>query len=167
MNIKDILKYNSEQIGHERLVMSQVLQFCNKLLQSALYHDLSKWSDKEYEAFVNSQESLKQSKDGKDEEYQKHLNSEAIQHHIKNNEHHAEYWDNLKETMPLDQAIIMYFDWKSRSLQKGSSMDDFWEYNMEKLKKQPLAKAVVELMKEKEDEKETKEMLEVLKNLVI
>jgi hypothetical protein len=48
--------------------------------------------------------------------------------------------------MPLDQIIIMFFDWKSRSLQRGTNFQDFLPFNMEKLKNQPKAKVVVELL---------------------
>jgi hypothetical protein len=45
--------------------------------------------------------------------------------------------------MPVDAAIQMYFDWKSRCIQKGNTMDGFWQYNLNKLSKQPTAKAIV------------------------
>ena len=57
--------------------------------------------------------------------------------------HHPEYWDKRGEKMPPIQAIIMYMDWRSRSIQRGTDFDDFWEFNCSKLKNQPDALALV------------------------
>ena len=146
-DLDKIKKFNRDQIEHVRIVQEQILGFCHTLIFEAFQHDQSKWSDEEYDAFVASRESLRGSKDGTDEDYQKHLKGEAIQHHILNNSHHPEYWDKIGETMPLHEIIAMFFDWRSRSLQRKSSMDDFWKYNIDKLKNQPHAVPIVEAMK--------------------
>ena len=139
--------FQKDQIEHLQLVQKQVLDFSQKIQQSAIEHDTSKWSDLEYEAFVDSRESLRGSKDGKDLQYQKHLKSDAIQFHIQNNAHHAENWDAKGEAMPIHEVISMFFDWRSRCLAKGGSMDDFWEFNLAKLKNQPHAIPIVEQLK--------------------
>lgn len=146
-SLDKIIKWNNDQREHERIVQRQVHKFCVKITESAIEHDNSKWSEKEYRAFLDSFDSLKQSKTGTDEEYQKHLKGEAIQHHITENPHHAEYWDKRGKMMPVHEVISMFFDWRSRSLMKGESMDGFWKYNLAKLKNQPHAIAIVEALK--------------------
>jgi len=146
-DIEKIINWNKEQIEHLQILQKQVLEFCSKITMSAIEHDTSKWSDIEYKGFLDSHSSLRSSKTGTDEEYQKHLKGEAIQHHILNNPHHAEYWDARNEKMPVHEIISMFFDWRSRSIQKGGGMDGFWEYNLAKLKNQQHAIPIVEALK--------------------
>lgn len=147
MNLEKIKAFNNDQKDHELLVAKQIMELVGMFLNEAITHDRSKWSDKEYDAFIDSRDSLRGSADGKDEEYQKALKGEAIQHHITENPHHPEYWDKRDQLMPVHQAIIMYFDWKSRCLAKGTSMAAFWDYNLAKLTKQPHAKVIVECLR--------------------
>jgi len=147
IELKKAIAWNNDQIIHTQVVQKQVLEFVNKLFVSAIEHDTSKWSNIEYSAFMASHTSLKQSVTGTDDEYQKHLKGGAIQHHIKNNPHHAEYWDERKELMPVYEIISMFFDWRSRSIAKGGGMDGFWEYNIAKLKNQPHAIPIVNALK--------------------
>ena len=147
MSDEKLRLFNQDQIEHLQLLQKQVLDFCNKLMVSAIEHDKSKWSDIEYDAFVASRDSLRGSKTGQDEDYQKHLKSDAIQHHVNNNPHHAEYWDSRGLLMPVHEIISMFFDWRSRCLAKGGSMNDFWEFNLAKLKTQTHAIPIVEALK--------------------
>ena len=130
-----VLKYNLDQIDHIQRLQKSILEFTGRLLSQAIIHDMSKFGDKEYFGFIDSLDSLRNSKDGFDKEYQKHLKSDAIQHHIKNNKHHPEYWTKRNKKMPLDQIIIMFFDWKSRCDAKKTTLEDFWEFNIAKLRK--------------------------------
>ncbi len=138
-----IKQFNRDQIEHIQLVQKLCWDFCDEIMREVIKHDNSKWSPAEYDAFVEARDSLRGSSDGKDEEYQKHLKSDAIQHHITNNRHHPEYWDAIGELMPVSEVIMMYFDWKSRCMAKGNSMEGFWDYNLKKLEKQPHAIAIV------------------------
>lgn len=147
IEVSDAVAWNKDQIEHLQIIQKQVLEFTGKLWVSAIEHDASKWSEKEYPAFLASHGSLKQSKTGNDEEYQKHLKGDAIQHHVHNNPHHAEYWDSRGELMPVHEIISMFFDWRSRSIAKGGDMEAFWPYNVAKLKNQPHAIPIVEALK--------------------
>jgi len=147
MNSEKIIAFNQQQIEHAQRVRELVLRFCYDLIWEVNQHDNSKFAGKEYFAFIESRESLNNSPDGKDAEYQKHLNSDAIQSHITSNAHHPEYWDKQKTMMPITEAIIMYFDWMARSHQRGTKMKDFWAFNTEKLKNQPEALALVEYLR--------------------
>jgi len=142
-----VIKFNQTQLKHVSLVQELTWEFCQLLMKQAIEHDASKFSAEEYEAFLNSQESLAKAKSGTDEDYQKHFKSDAIQHHVLNNPHHPEYWDAKEQEMPLECVISMFFDWLARTIQKGGNLEDFWEYNLAKLEKQPRAKAVVELLR--------------------
>ena len=145
MDVKEIIAFNEQQLEHMRLVRHCMFNLIISLQASILEHDESKFSEKEYEAFVASRESLNNSKTGNDLDYQKHLNSEAIQSHIKTNPHHPEYWNDVR--MPIEYVIQMFFDWYSRSIQRGTKMNDFWEFNLAKLDKQPEAKTMVQALK--------------------
>jgi hypothetical protein len=138
-----VLAFNADQLDHIRRVQGHIWEFCHLLVQRALWHDASKFEAIEYEAFLASRDSLNASKDGKDEEYQKHLRGRGIQHHLETNSHHPEFWDARKEEMPIIAAIIMYFDWLSRCEQKKADMQNFREYNYAKLKCHPGALALV------------------------
>jgi len=145
---KKIIAFNKDQKDHVIIFQRMIQRFCELLTEHAIFHDYSKFTDpEEYFAFIESRDSLRGSKDGKDEEYQKHLKSDAIQKHITENQHHPEYWNARNKTMPLVHVISMFFDWASRTKQKGSNMDDFWPFNMEKLVRQQHAQIIVETMK--------------------
>jgi hypothetical protein len=142
-----IVAFNNDQIEHLQILQKQVLEFTNKILIAAIEHDRSKWSEIEYSTFVDARTSLRGSKDGKDEAYQRDYRSEAIQHHVQNNPHHPEHWDQKGEPMPVHEVISMFFDWRSRCISKGGSMEDFWSYNLAKLTNQPHAVPIVEALK--------------------
>jgi len=152
--MEKIIAFNKDQIQHIQLVQKQVLDFCHKIMSAAIEHDKSKFDELEYKGFIDSRDSLRGSKNGKDEEYQKHFKTEAIQHHILNNSHHPEFWDAIKMPMPVHEIISMFFDWRSRCLAKGASMEDFWPYNIAKLKIQSHAIPIVEALKREYSVKE-------------
>jgi len=147
-----IIAFNEDQIDHVILVQQQTLDFCHKIMSTAITHDRSKFSPLEYKAFVESRDSLRSAKTGHDEDYQKHLMGEGIQHHIHNNPHHAEYWDERNRKIPVHEVISMFFDWRSRSLAQGEGMDGFWDYNLKKLKNQQHAIPIVEALRAEYEE---------------
>lgn len=132
---KEIIDFNADQICHIQTVQQLVLQFCHDLAQRAITHDASKFSADEYEGFIASRESLRGSVDGRDAAYQKNLSSVPIQKHITTNAHHPEYWDAIGKPMPIAEIILMFFDWTSRCMAKGGTMKGFWEFNLDKLRK--------------------------------
>lgn len=148
MDIKELTDFNKQQLEHISLVQGLVFKFCNTLMNEALRHDFSKFDLEEYETFVSSRSALNSSKDGRDVDYQKFLNGAAIQRHITENPHHPEYWDKRGKEMPPLQVILMFFDWVSRSHQRGTPFNDFWEFNTAKLKNQPHALALVNFLRD-------------------
>ena len=147
VNLGDIIDYNQQQVEHIQRVQKLVFNFCSQLMEAALEHDASKFSPLEYYTFVQSKSTLNESKDGKDDNYQKFLNSPGIQKHITENSHHPEYWDVKEKLMPVTEIIIMFFDWLSRSQQRHTNFNDFWIFNCEKLKNQPHALEIVKTLK--------------------
>jgi hypothetical protein len=147
MNLGDIISYNQEQVEHIQRVQKLVFNFCNQIMEAVLEHDSSKFSSLEYFTFVKSKDILNASVNGKDVNYQSMLNSEGIQKHITENSHHPEYWDTKNELMPIKEAIIMFFDWLSRSQQRKTDFNNFWIYNCDKLKDQPHALEIVKTLK--------------------
>lgn len=144
--MEDVVKYNKQQIEHIKMVQEFIHEFCMKLMKEAIKHDQSKFNENEYEDFVAKQNILNTTATGLDESYKASVKSTGIQTHIKTNPHHPEYWDLLETEMPIHQAIIMYYDWKSRSQQRGTKMEDFWEHNTRKLKNHPRALTLVKLL---------------------
>jgi hypothetical protein len=145
--MNDIIDWNEEQREHEQIFQQLCLEFNVFIINEAIKHDNSKWSAEEYETFLGARDSLRGSKDGTDKEYTNHYKSDAIQHHVKNNSHHPEFWDERGLPMPVVNVIAMFFDWLSRSKQRNMNMDDFWEYNISKLSNQPHAIQIVEALK--------------------
>ena len=78
MDIKEIIDFNLQQYDHVAIHQKMVLNYVTDIIKDTLMHDRTKLTEKEYLAFVSSRASLNSSKDGKDAEYQKNLNSEAI-----------------------------------------------------------------------------------------
>lgn len=152
-SIDELENFNLQQRMHEILVQKLAMELVSELITEAIEHDLSKWSKEEYETFVDCRSSINSSQDGKDADYQNGLRLASIQKHIHSNKHHPEHWKPGE--MPLVQAIIMYMDWKSRSIQRGMCMDKFWDYNIEKLKEQPHALSVVEMLRKRDEENGT------------
>lgn len=152
VDLEEVIEFNQQQIEHIQLHQSLIWDWVSKMMQDVLIHDKTKFAKSQYAAFVQSRQSLNQSKDGKDKEYQKHLNSASIQEHIHSEVHHPEYWDDKGfDTMPVRCAIQMYYDWKSRSLQRGTSMTAFWDFNIAKLQNQPTAQKIVEHLRKEDD----------------
>ena len=142
--LKDIQAWNLEQLKHVELVQRLLLFLTHLITERSLAHDRSKFTDEEYVTFLCSHEILNQARSGDDESYKRCFKTVAIQHHVKNNQHHPEYWDARAEPMPFLEIIIMYFDWLSRTIQKGSDYREFRDYNFKKLENQPHAKVIVE-----------------------
>jgi len=146
--LKEIIAFNQQQLTHIKMHQELVFGWIQTLIKDILNHDHTKFSPDQYTTFVESRTSLNDAQSGADANYQKYLHTEAIQAHITGEPHHPEYWDKVGfDSMPIRCAIQMYYDWKSRSLQRGTSMDGFWETNIAKLTQQPTALAVVNHLK--------------------
>lgn len=103
-----------------------------KLHDRMINHDNSKYSDEEFEPYMNyfKGESTDKSEKIK-EEFEK-----ACQHHYKNNDHHPEYWnpdkDNVENDMDPLALIEMSCDLIAVSSQHGGDVVKWWEENKDK-----------------------------------
>jgi len=92
----------------------------------ALIHDLSKYSKKESEGFLQTIDQLKGSTYGS-KQYQKLLDTiaQSIKHHYEKNTHHPEHFINGIEDMSLQDIVEMFCDWQAavRRHENGSIID--------------------------------------------
>lgn len=139
----EIVSWNEDQNTHVEIVQRLCLMAANFLMEIALGHDKSKFSNEEYATFINSKSALDGAEKGPDKDYKEWCTSNAIRHHVQNNRHHPEFWDAISVDMPFLEVVIMYFDWVARTLQRGGDYEDFREYNMAKLTNQPTARAII------------------------
>ena len=127
---------NSDLIEHKKYIldschkMSKYLykngqeELSRELLKRAFVHDDSKLNDEELKnflelkikdkPFINANSMLN--------EYEK----ERIQIHWKNNRHHPEYFDDIRDMEEID-IIEMVCDWYARSMQYGTDIIEFAE----------------------------------------
>jgi hypothetical protein len=124
-----------------------------EVLESEKDHDTSKWEDPEREPYVHVSWKYRQQDLGK--KYEPPADTaqkmkEATYHHVKNNKHHPEYWDdtttpdsiNPKDReakpdkpvdatkMPLDYVAAMVADWLAMSEEKGTSIGSWVSKNV-------------------------------------
>lgn len=94
------------------------------------YHDDSKWSNEEYDAYDNFFYGNRSHKVVNDFDY-------AWLHHIRNNPHHWQHWVLIEDDtgrpkaleMPLHYVIEMICDWWSFSFKKGDLREVFKWYD--------------------------------------
>jgi hypothetical protein len=94
----------------ERLVESGDQTLALQLAKNVLVHDQSKFQGIEWDNLIQTD----------DREQLAH----AVHHHNHTNPHHPEYWGGIK-TMPLVYVAEMVCDWKARSTEFGSSLQDW------------------------------------------
>jgi hypothetical protein len=83
-----------------------------------MVHDASKFGGIEFENLSNS------TSENTKEENAKLKMRMALQHHVSTNQHHAEFWNGIKN-MPSVALAECICDWKARSEQFGTSLRDW------------------------------------------
>ena len=100
---------------HIRNVQIYIGDVVSELYSRILYHDITKYSDKELALVANKAklDSLPYMSD----EYKAALESvqDALRHHYRNNRHHPEFWKDGIRDMTLIDLIEMLADWKAAS----------------------------------------------------
>ena len=111
-----------------------------------MVHDLSKYNEPEYTPYVHISWHYKMKQEGKRYEISDDINSkmnEASHHHVKNNQHHPEYYDENAELnqqdrdgipdnvtdgtkMPDDSIAEMVADWCAMSEELGTNTPKDW-----------------------------------------
>ena len=101
---------------HIRRVGELLTQQASCLIDRAVHHDESKWSEEEWPFFEESTPKLTNLQYGSDE-YKAALKAiePATKHHYAHNTHHPEYYTDGIEGMTLLDLIEMLCDWKAAS----------------------------------------------------
>ena len=166
-NLKDIEWYNYRTKNHINQVknfaklIDELFNLNGELIQKVIYHDRTKWIDPEFEPYILITKRYKWKN-----EYNKELNFpdeinrilfEATFHHIKNNDHHPEFWDpevtykslNYKNRDDIPEKIVnatkmpdiciyeMCADWLAVSGENentalewaGKTINNRWKFN--------------------------------------
>lgn len=99
---------------HKLWVLWYMVNFSVRLIWRAIIHDLSKFSRKESEGFIQTIDKLKTSTYGSPE-YKELLQSidPSIKHHYKINTHHPEHYKAGVSGMDLVDIVEMLCDWKA------------------------------------------------------
>lgn len=105
-----------------------------ELLERVLNHDKSKWSKEEFDGYRKKfYPTTEESTENQDPAFE-----DAWFHHLKNNDHHPEYWtyvDNKEATKIKDMPNIciaeMILDWATFSILKEDDREfiEYWENN--------------------------------------
>jgi hypothetical protein len=125
----------------------------NLALLQELDHDASKWANPERDPYVYINWRYYQQRLGKEYEVPEGMDEKLQQatfHHIKNNKHHPEYWDenvtirclNTQDrdkpaeemvdatSMPLTYVASMMADWLAMSEEKNTDVNDWIKMNV-------------------------------------
>lgn len=106
------LRLIAEHIRNVQIYLGDVV---SELYSRIIYHDITKYGDKELPLVVNKAklDTLPYMSD----EYKAALESvqEAVQHHYRNNRHHPEFWKDGIRDMTLIDLMEMLADWKAAS----------------------------------------------------
>jgi hypothetical protein len=109
----------------------------NILFTEVEHHDLSKYSDEEFEAYRN----YFYPKIGERRNLESYNN--AWEHHYRNNDHHWEYWYNKDDNTFKDgdkkiPYMHMCIDWMAMSIKFNNSIMEYYNSHIEKIKIDPL-----------------------------
>ena len=91
-------------------------------------HDLSKYSDEEFESYRKYFYSVDESEKDEDDF------NEAWKHHYQNNSHHPEFWVDEKGNpidMDIEAIIEMVCDWQAMCYKFGGTLTNYYEENKE------------------------------------
>lgn len=153
MKEQEYMNYIEEHIANVKTVfqkygdrLSQELHINKFELERNIYkHDMSKFSDDEFNAYRNYYYPCTDEKVNK-EEFNK-----AWEHHYRNNPHHPQYWeidDNIQD-MPNIYIAEMLCDWEAMSMKFNSNT---YEYYLKERDKKPFSentKKILDVVVEK------------------
>lgn len=103
-----------ETAKHIRRVQELLAETTTELLDRAIRHDTSKWSEAEWPYFAENTSKLKETTYGS-ERYKQLLEDikPALDHHYSVNSHHPEFYGDGMWGMSLLDLIEMLSDWKA------------------------------------------------------
>ena len=142
MNRDDVIRSTAAHIRRVGTLMGEAV---SKLVQRAVHHDTTKWSDEEWPAFEIATPKLAAMTYGSDE-YKAALDSikPALAHHYANNRHHPENHAAGVDGMTLLDLLEMLCDWKAATERHNDgSITRSLEVNRERFKISPQLEAVL------------------------
>lgn len=116
MASKQTNNYMQNILGHKRLVGRYLQRVTNALFQRAVEHDYSKFSREEFPQYAAALPRFEKAEYGS-EEYKACCKSiqPAIDHHLRVNRHHPEFFPNGVNDMNLIDVVEMVCDWIAAS----------------------------------------------------
>lgn len=120
-------------LRHSQLVSYYLRRLAAALELRAVTHDMSKWSDDEFEGFVKINEIAREHEYGSQEYKQSLAEVDAVPLHYSRNRHHPEYHEHGVNDMFLIDFIEMVIDWKAASETYGrTSLEESLEIQTER-----------------------------------
>lgn len=129
----------SETLKHIKRVNALLIFAATELLQRAMIHDESKFSETEKPLYDKLTPLLSGAKYGSDE-YKQFLCDlkPALTHHYQNNSHHPEHYHGGINGFDLFDLIEMFFDWKAASERtKDGDIEESIRIGVERFKIDP------------------------------
>jgi len=136
----DELEEFSKIYHHKFIVLKYLSEIIRDLVTRAETHDDSKFTEEEFQKYVQIKKDFKEVEFGSPE-YDalraKHAGSFDI--HYKNNRHHPEHFQNGIEDMTLVDLIELLVDWKAASMRnkEGGNIDKSIQISAERYKINP------------------------------
>lgn len=141
---------------HRDLVRKNIHSFISKLEERSIMHDLSKFTEIEFDGFVEADEMSLYKEYGSSDYHKKLKENKGIKRHIENNTHHPEYWQIEPTTgvflpdghhhMPFLDMLEMVIDWKSASETYGNDFLKSIDYSLERFKFTPQQEWLIRLI---------------------
>ena len=108
-------------LRHTGLVMAYLTRFSNVLEHRAAIHDLSKFSDDEFNGFVKINQIAREHKYGSPEYRKAIRETNVVPLHYSRHPHHPEHYQGGIDEMSLIDIIEMVADWKAASETYGQT----------------------------------------------
>ena len=114
-------------------VRRRVTRVCTALMDRAITHDNSKYSENELDDHISMGDEMDEIKYGTDAYYAIKRKYEALStEHLANNRHHPEHHQNGIDDMNLVDVIEMLCDWLTGSENTGTPVERSLEINEER-----------------------------------
>ena len=124
--------------NHISSVRRRVTLVCAALMNRAITHDNSKYSEKELNAHISMADEMDGIKYGTDAYYAIKRKYESLSaEHFANNRHHPEHHPNGIDDMNLVDVIEMLCDWLTGSENTGTPVERSLEINEERYNVSP------------------------------
>jgi len=153
MDIKELF-YEADTRKHQQWVAERMIACAKKLIDKAMVHDESKFSDIEKNSYVEPVWQLNTTDIKYGSEEYKQLTAQmgdGWKHHCANNDHHPEFFENYQgqtnndpiQAMDLFALLEMLCDWIGAAKRKGNEPGLAFKHFFEKYKVDEQLQAVL------------------------